>query len=49
MGASKNSEFAQMQGAGKVSQRRIWGICKQGIFLRNAAVGMKSGFLEVPL
>ena len=38
-----------MQGAEKVSQRRIWGICKQEIFLRNEAVGMKSGFLEVPL
>jgi len=23
LGASKNSEFAQMQGAGKISQRRI--------------------------
>jgi hypothetical protein len=24
MGASKNSEFAQMQGAEKISPRRIW-------------------------
>jgi hypothetical protein len=33
----------------KISQRRIWMICKQEIFFRNAAVGMKYGFLEVPL
>jgi len=32
MGASKNSEFAQMQGAEKTSQRRICMICKQEIF-----------------
>jgi hypothetical protein len=32
MDASKNSDFAQMQGAGKIPQRSIWGICKQGIF-----------------
>jgi hypothetical protein len=31
-GASKNSEFAQMQGAEKISPRRIWIICKQEIF-----------------
>jgi hypothetical protein len=31
-GASKNSEFAQMQGAEKISSRRIWVICKQEIF-----------------
>jgi hypothetical protein len=31
-GASKNSEFAQMQGAEKISPRRIWLICKQEIF-----------------
>jgi hypothetical protein len=62
MGASKNLEFAQMQGVEKISPRRIWVICKQEIILRasatrlaclplcrNAAVGMKSGFLEVPL
>jgi hypothetical protein len=42
-GTSKNSEFAQMQGAGKISPRRIWFICKQEIFSRNAAVGMKWG------
>jgi hypothetical protein len=48
MGTSKNSEFAQMEGAGKISPRRICLICKQEIFSRNAAVGMKSGFLGVP-
>ncbi len=32
MGASKNSEFAQMQGAEKIPPRRIYFICKQGIF-----------------
>ena len=37
---------SRQQGAGKISQRRM--ICKQEIFPRNAAVGMKSGFLEVP-
>jgi len=47
MDASKNSEFAQMQGAEKISPRCIWFICKQEILFRNAAVGMKSGFLEV--
>ena len=30
-GASKNSEFAQMQGAGKILQRDIRLICKQEI------------------
>lgn len=49
MGASKNSEFAKMQGAGKISPRRSWVICKQEICFRNAAVGMKSEFLEVPI
>ena len=38
-----------MQGAVKISQRRICMICKQEIFFRNAAVGMKCGFLEVPI
>ena len=47
MDASKNLEFAQMQGAGKISPRCICIICKQEIFPSNAAVGMKSGFLEV--
>jgi hypothetical protein len=47
MDASKNSEFAQMQGAEKILLRRIGMICKQEIFPRNAAVEMKSGFLEV--
>ncbi|TAJ78204.1 MAG: YdcF family protein [Gallionellaceae bacterium] len=31
-GASKNADFAQMQGAEKISQRGIWVICKQEIF-----------------
>ena len=38
----------RQQGAEKIPPRRIWFICKQEIFFRNAAVGMKSGFLEVP-
>jgi len=43
-----------MQGAEKISQRSIsqrsiWLICKQEILFRNAAVGMKSGFLEAPI
>jgi hypothetical protein len=44
MGVFKNLEFAQMQGAGEILQRRIWSICKQEIIPRNAAVGMKSEF-----
>jgi hypothetical protein len=47
-GTSINPEFAQMQGVEKISPRRIWVICKQKFFLRNTAVEMKSGFLEVP-
>jgi len=43
MDASKSSEFAQMQGAEKISPRRIWIMCKPEIFSRNAAVGMKWG------
>jgi len=39
MGASKNSEFAQMQGAGKISLRRIWLICKQEIFFTTQQLG----------
>jgi hypothetical protein len=31
-GTSKNSEFAQMQGAEKILPRRIGFICKQEIF-----------------
>ncbi len=38
-GASKNSEFAQMQGVGKISQRRIYLICKQEIFLATQQLG----------
>jgi len=32
MGASENSEFAQMQGVEEISPRRILMICKQEIF-----------------
>ena len=39
MGASKNSEFAQMQGAEKISQRRICGICKQEIISATQQLG----------
>jgi hypothetical protein len=39
MGASKNSEFAQMQGAEKISQRSIWLICKQEIFSATQQLG----------
>ena len=39
MHASENFEFAQMQGAGKISQRRIWGICQQEIFSATQQLG----------
>jgi hypothetical protein len=38
-GASRNSEFAQMQGAEKISLRRIWMICKQEIFSATQQLG----------
>ena len=38
-GASKNPEFAQMQGAEKISPRRIWVICKQEIFYATQQLG----------
>ncbi len=38
-GTSKNSEFAQMQGAVKISQRRICVICKQEIFPATQQLG----------
>jgi hypothetical protein len=38
-GASKNSEFAQMQGVGKISPRRICAICKQEIFSTTQQLG----------
>ncbi len=38
-GTSKNSEFAQMQGAEKISQRRICLICKQEIFFVTQQLG----------
>jgi hypothetical protein len=49
MVAFKNLEFAQMQGVEIISPRRIWVISKQEIFLRDAATGMKSGFLKVAI
>jgi hypothetical protein len=39
MGTSKNSEFAQMQGAEKISPRCIWVICKQEIFFATQQLG----------
>ena len=47
-GGSENLEFAQMQGAKKISQRRISFDMQARHFFRNTAVGMKCGFLEVP-
>jgi len=38
---------SRQQGAEKISPRCICFICKQEISFRNAAVGMKAGFLEV--
>ena len=38
-GVSKNSEFAQMQGAETISQRRICIICKQEIFFATPQLG----------
>ena len=38
-GASKNSEFAQMQGVEKISPRRICVICKQEIFPATQQLG----------
>jgi len=35
----KNAEFAQMQGAGKISPRRICFICKQEIFYATQQLG----------
>jgi hypothetical protein len=37
--ASKNSDFAQMQGAKKIPPRRIWFICKQEIFYATQQLG----------
>ncbi len=39
MGTSKNPEFAQMQGVGKILQRRICLICKQEIFPATQQLG----------
>jgi hypothetical protein len=39
MGTFKNSEFAQMQGAKRISPRRICTICKQEIFFATQQLG----------
>ena len=39
MGTSKNSKFAQMQDAEKISPRRICVICKQEIFSATQQLG----------
>jgi hypothetical protein len=39
MGTFENSEFAQMQGAEKISPRRIYIICKQEIFFATQQLG----------
>jgi hypothetical protein len=48
MGASKNSEFAQMQGAEENFAAPHMGYMQARNFFRNAAAGMKCGFLEEP-
>jgi hypothetical protein len=48
MGASKNSEFAQMQGAAKFC-RAAYEQYVSKKFCRNEAVGMKCDFLEVSI
>jgi hypothetical protein len=49
MDASRNSEFAQMQGAKKFSPRRICADMQARKFPSNVAVEMKSGFIEVSI
>ncbi len=49
MGTSKNSEFAQLLRCGKNFLLTYQSYAALRNFFRNAAVGMKSGFLEVPL
>jgi hypothetical protein len=44
MGTSKNADFAQMQGAEKISQRSIWMICKQEIFSATQQLGWNMDF-----
>ena len=39
MDAFKNLEFAQMQGAEEISQRRICAICKQEIYSATQQLG----------
>jgi hypothetical protein len=49
MGASKNSEFAQMQGVEENFSAPHMGYMQARNFFRNTAVGMKCGFLEAPI
>jgi hypothetical protein len=48
MGASKLSEFAEMQGVENFC-RAAYEVHVSKKFLRNAAVGMKCEFLEAPI
>lgn len=43
-GTSKNSKFTQMQGAEKISRRRIYMICKQEIFSATQQLGGNVNF-----
>ena len=46
---SKNSDFARMQGAEKVSPRRICFICKQEIFYATPQLGGNLNFFRRPV
>ena len=48
MGVSKNSKFAKMRGAEKIVPHNIKDTIRASMFFRSVALGMKSGFLEVP-
>jgi hypothetical protein len=48
MGASKISEFAQMQGVGKFC-RAAYEVYASKKYFCNAAVGMKCDFVEAPI
>jgi len=47
VGTSKNPEFTQMQGAVKISLRRVYLICKQEIFPATQQLG-EIWIFEVP-
>ena len=49
MGTSKNSDFAQMQGAENNFAAPHMHDMSARNFFRNAAVEMKCGFLEIPM